>query len=292
MVLIISVSNIVLYKELKMAVTKLVNINHIKVENRKRKLSDITNLKESIEKSGLINPITVNSDMRLITGYHRLQALRELGKIEIEVRVVDVKDLQAELMEIDENLIRQELTQLENADQLKRRKQIYEKLFPDSTQSAKNMKNAMKRNNFVSLENIEPVDSFTTDTAKKIGKSKRSIQQCIKIAEDITPEAKEKIKGTKLENSKTKLIKISQTAPEKQIDVVEQVLKGELVSKMVFNTQKPRTLDIAYKVDFVLRKVIVNGEWLDLPEKFDMDKNSYEQMKLVANNYKINKKMA
>ena len=52
-----------------------VNISDIKVESRKRNISDLTNLIESIKNNGLINPITINKDMTLIAELHRLEVI-------------------------------------------------------------------------------------------------------------------------------------------------------------------------------------------------------------------------
>jgi hypothetical protein len=46
--------------------------------------------------------------------------------------VLDVDELSSELAEIDENLIRNPLTKLEESEQMKRRKEIYEILHPES----------------------------------------------------------------------------------------------------------------------------------------------------------------
>ena len=83
-----------------------------------------------ISTSGLLQPIVVTKDNFLIAGYHRLQAFKELGISKIPVMIKDVDQMTAELMEIDENLIRHELTELEKSEQLQKRKEIYEILHP------------------------------------------------------------------------------------------------------------------------------------------------------------------
>ena len=87
------------------------DVDQIKIRARMRELKDLTQLKESIKKSGLLQPIVVTKDNFLIAGYHRLQAFKELGISKIPVIIKDVDQMTAELMEIDENLIRHELTE-------------------------------------------------------------------------------------------------------------------------------------------------------------------------------------
>ena len=253
---------------------KLVNINKIIVKNRKRELQDISDLKKSILDLGLLNPITINNDMTLIAGYHRLQACKELNFSEIPAIIIDADEIKAELMEIDENIIRKNLTALEQAEQLQRRKELFEKLHPQCNSEYVKMQNLPKRNNFASVK----VKSFTKDTAQKIGKSQRSIQQDIQIANNISDEIKKEIKGTELENKKTALLKIAKTPIKQQKDVVTQL---KLEEAPVNN----KTLDLAYKVDFVLRKVVVDDVWLDLPPDYNMKDNCYSKMYWDANSY-------
>src|SRR5580765_7406636 len=105
-------------------------IADIIVANRKRELGDISQLAQSIQEIGLLNPIVIRRDGTLIAGCHRLEACKSLGWQEIDVTISELDDLHAELAEIDENLIRNELHFLDKDTQLKRRKEIYETLNP------------------------------------------------------------------------------------------------------------------------------------------------------------------
>ena len=268
-------------------------IDKIIVKERKRSLSDLTSLIDSIKEVGLLNPITVNQDMVLIAGLHRLEAFKKLGKTKIPVRIIDINELLTELAEIDENIIRTELTALEKSEQLSRRKEIYEQLHPEATTKAIKESNLPKRKDCV-LDNSETkVKSFTQDTAEKTGKSQRAIQQSLQIANDITPEAKEKIKGTSIENKKTALLEVAQAEPETQVQVVEELQTKKAKRNNRVNNQEKyiqlSLLDISYKVDFIKRTVAVNNKWLELPSEYDMDNNSYNNMVMVAKNYQQNK---
>ena len=61
----------------------------------------------------------------LVAGARRLAACKQLGWTEIPATVVELYDIDLELAEIDENLIRMELTALDRAEQLERRKWIF-----------------------------------------------------------------------------------------------------------------------------------------------------------------------
>ncbi len=97
---------------------------------RKRPLGDVTALAESISQNGLMNPITVTRDGTLISGLHRLEACKLLGWTEIPANVTDLEGLRAELAEIDENLVRSELTVLQQAEHLDTARKRVQALHP------------------------------------------------------------------------------------------------------------------------------------------------------------------
>lgn len=58
-------------------------------ERRKRDLGDIGPLMKSIQTHGLMNPIVVTRQNRLVSGWRRLAAVQKLGKKNIEAYIVD-----------------------------------------------------------------------------------------------------------------------------------------------------------------------------------------------------------
>src|ERR1035437_6506277 len=75
----------------------------IKVGMRMRPLGDISALVESIREVGLLNPILITTGRRLISGLHRLEAFKALGRRTIPCIVLNVSQQEAQLREIDEN---------------------------------------------------------------------------------------------------------------------------------------------------------------------------------------------
>src|SRR5262245_28928644 len=98
-------------------------------ETRMRGLRDMSALAASMQAVGQLNPVVLTQDNRLVSGRHRIAAAKMLSWKTIECRKVDYSDLQAGLAEIDQNLIRNELTALERAEHLARRKELYEALY-------------------------------------------------------------------------------------------------------------------------------------------------------------------
>lgn len=125
----------------------------------------------------------------LVAGRHRIEAFKKLKRTMIP-SVTTEKGLKAEVSEIDENLIRHELTLLERAEQLQKRKEIYEIMFPETKKGGawRSVKKT-KRNNFV---------SFSKDTAKITGNSVRTIEHEIQIVNNLPLDVRKTIKNTDL----------------------------------------------------------------------------------------------
>ena len=96
----------------------LVPISEITVNPGRREtaLGDVRELADSILEVGLINPIMADQTHTLIAGLHRLEAMKLLGRTEIECAVSDLDSLQVALAEIDENFVRKDLSDDEFRD--------------------------------------------------------------------------------------------------------------------------------------------------------------------------------
>lgn len=102
-------------------------------------------------------------------GRHRLEAARRLGWQEIDCIYVDFDDLHAELAEIDENLIRCNLTPAQEAAAVSRRKAIYEELHPETKAGTAGAKARWDGD-------ANAKSAFACETAKTTGKSRRSVE--------------------------------------------------------------------------------------------------------------------
>ena len=193
-------------------------------EKRREVKSDyVQKLADSIKQVGLINPITIAPDNRLIAGYHRLQAFIQLGETRIPAVILNLSELEARLAEIDENLIRNEGSALERGEWLLERKIIYEELFPETRYDSSERMSSVRHGEDISA--CQP--AFTEDTAEKTGQSRRTIEQEIQIARDITPEVKDKIRDTELADRKTDLLRLARMEPNQQEQIVDKIVSGE-----------------------------------------------------------------
>src|SRR5216683_8178456 len=84
------------------------HIDRIQVGYRYRKdLGDLRSLAEIIAEVGLLHPVVVTPEGRLIAGQRRLEACRSIGWTDVPVTVVDL--YQAARGEAHENLVRKDL---------------------------------------------------------------------------------------------------------------------------------------------------------------------------------------
>ena len=105
-----------------------ISVDKIKTRIRLRTPDDgkIKELAESIKTTGLINPITVDTQNYLIAGFHRWSAVKALGWKTVPSIVKDTSGIQSELIEIDENLKRNELNHIEIAEHIVKREELLE----------------------------------------------------------------------------------------------------------------------------------------------------------------------
>ncbi len=97
-------------------------IKDIKLRNRiRRQVGDLSALKQSMRRHGLLQPVLIDSDNNLIAGFRRLEAAKELGWETLEARMLEVADRKESLLiEAEENTTRRDFTpeELEKAERL------------------------------------------------------------------------------------------------------------------------------------------------------------------------------
>jgi len=193
----------------------LVPISEITVNPGRREAApgDVKELADSILEVGLINPIMVDQAHTLIAVLHRLEAMKLLGRTEIECTVSDADGLQAELAEIDENFVRAGLSHRELGDLLLRRKELYEAIHPETRQGQRNGQTA--KNDNLTVLAAKP---FSEDTADKLGISKRTVERLVQTAANLTPEAKKTIRDAGDKITKGDALKISRLPPDQQAE--------------------------------------------------------------------------
>ncbi|MBX5466881.1 MAG: ParB/RepB/Spo0J family partition protein [Firmicutes bacterium] len=82
-------------------------------------------LKEDIAAHGIHDALLVTPDFTLITGHHRAKAALELGLEAVPVEIQDVDAAEAERLLIADNVLRRQLTPMEQARLIRRLKEAY-----------------------------------------------------------------------------------------------------------------------------------------------------------------------
>ena len=80
-------------------------------ENRQRKVITIDDLIPSVAKHGILQPILINADHKLMAGERRLTTALHLGLTEVPVRFFEnLSEIEQQLVELEENMRRRDLT--------------------------------------------------------------------------------------------------------------------------------------------------------------------------------------
>ena len=215
------------------AKTQMIKLRDIVVPpNRMRQLrpEKVDEFAESIAARGQLQPIIVrprgDTDYLLVVGSHRLEAVRKLGHEAIECRVLDGMDAdQALLAEIDENLVRADLTPSERAAHHATRKKLYLKLHPE-TEKGKAGGRPRKTSDKMSKVSTS---GYAKAAAKKVGKTSRTVARDVSRGEKIDSQALADLAGTCLDNG-TELDALAKLPAPEQRSLAEAARRGEKVS--------------------------------------------------------------
>ncbi len=223
--------------------------------DRMRKLRPevVDALAESILHQGLLQPVLVRPrkggiSFLLVAGWHRLEAVSKLGKDTIDCRVLSGADTdQVKIDEIDENLIRADLSPAERSMHLKARKEIYEKLHPETKSTKAGGPGRAKTTRSQNEDDI-PAERFTKDAAKKTRKSESQIQR--EIARATAVEGLPDVVGTSLDKPE-ELEALSKLPVAEQLKLIARAKDGEKVTsktaaKKLRRDQRQR--DLAAKI--------------------------------------------
>lgn len=222
------------------------NLSDIKRNSDYLRLNtDVGTLKKSIDKIGLINPITINKDNELLAGARRFQAITELGWTEVMVHVVDRDVLEQELISIDENLVRTPLNKLEFEQCLNRGREIYEELNPTAFKVDLSNEDLTTESKSKQKEKDKlDTNSFAAITAEKTGLSKSVIKSAIK-RDALASEAVKKARGLgELNASQTnEIIRLDMNTQEEILPLITDKTVNE--AKKIIRAAKLGGIDAA-----------------------------------------------
>jgi ParB family chromosome partitioning protein len=186
--------------------------------------TDVTELEKSIQTLGLIAPIVISSENVILAGARRYQALLNLGHTEAPVLVVHGNALERELVSIDENLVRKDLSKIEIESHLRRAKEIYQELFPEPTpESETTILEAGPE------KIVLPAEKFLTMVSEKTGLSPKQIHEAINRDEMAAPAVKEARLNGELSLSQTnEIVKLKKEDQHLAIDHIKELPVREI----------------------------------------------------------------
>lgn len=239
--------------------------------------TDVSELEKSIQTLGLIAPLVISKDNVILAGARRYQAMLNLGFTETPVMIVDGNALEKELVSIDENLVRKDLSKIEIESHLRRAKEIYQELFPEPEVVETKSED----------ENIEkvtlPAEKFLAMVSEKTGLSPKQIHEAINRDEMAAPEVKEARKNGELSLSQTnEIVKLKKEDQQAAIDHIKELPVREI--KKFVKIAKVKGVDEAIEatpslpyqreyqeIDQALKKLIKKIKQLRLEGIFQTD---------------------
>lgn len=196
----------------------------------------------SMADRGLINPITVratpaanggSTPWTLIAGGHRLFAAKLNNWDEIDAIVVSADAAEAQLIEISENLYRNELTALDRGVFVAKFRELYEEKFGKINRGRPSEKN---RNDCGII--FTPGREISERIKDRFGFGQRTYEYASRIGLKLHPALRQGLRGTDAENDQKLLLKLAGMPEAKQAGIAAG-LKVEPDVRKVLDADKP-----------------------------------------------------
>jgi hypothetical protein len=226
-----------------MTETLLIEIARIAVGPRLRGVDAVwvDILAESIREHGLVTPVHVgvaddHGQHMLIAGAHRLAAMVKLGKRSIPAAIFEGNTLAARLLEIDENLMRLELSVLDRGVFLAERKIIWDTLHPEKGHGGDRVSASRTKMSTC-------FERYTIEAGRRLKKSDRTVSRLISRAQRIAPDVQQRIAFHPVSNLGRDLDLLAQLPADEQRGVVEFLFGADAVSTVAAAILKYRGED-------------------------------------------------
>lgn len=217
-------------------------LNDLKATNPYLRLgTDVSELEKSIQTVGLIAPLVISPDNVILAGARRYQALLNLGYTEAPVMVVDKGALEMELVSIDENLVRKDLSKIEVEGHLRRAKEIYQALNP-----VEEIRTESSTEGHDEKKVVLPAEKFLIMVSEKTGLSPKQIHEAINRDEMASSNVKEARKNGDLSLSQTnEIVKLNKDEQQRSLSHLKGMPVREI--KSFVKIAKTKGVDAAIK---------------------------------------------
>lgn len=213
----------------------------------------------SIQAHGLINPVTVRrapaknrgaTPYILIAGAHRLRAVEINGGAEIEAAIVEADQAEAQLVEITENLFRNELSALDRAIFVASYRDLWEQTHGKIARGGD--RRSKDHVDPLILDHVDPISEspieaiskageggFSAHLASRMGVSVPSIKRLSRIAQSLSPAIRAAVRGTEAADNQALLLKIAKRPPAEQQAIASTMAARQLDLFTVLREIKP-----------------------------------------------------
>jgi len=203
-----------------MTTMKTIAVTDILVPERLRAVEDdhALAIQASIVEHGLLNPITVRATpaaerpYTLVAGAHRLRAVELLDDGEgIDAIVVKGDRDEAILIEIAENLFRNDLSVLDRAVFVQTYRDVWERKYGAIGPGNPEFSN---RANLAQLIEDEAAAGFSAHVADRMGVSPRAVKRLNQIAQNLPKSVREAVRGTPIADNQSQLLSLAKLPPD------------------------------------------------------------------------------
>lgn len=219
---------------------KEISIKDIHVPERLRSVDEdhALAISASIVEHGLFNPITVrktpngNAKFTLIAGAHRIKAIEFCDDVSIAANIVSADKDEAILIEITENLIRNDLSVLDRAYFVQTYRDVWENKYGKIQRGGDQTVNLKVC--LVDTLQEEASRGFAAVCAERLGVSQSAIERANRIAQNLTPAVRKAVQGTATADNQSALLKLAALEPkdQKKVAVALEKTGGDFKQSM------------------------------------------------------------
>lgn len=212
----------------------------------------------SIEGDGLLNPITVRhtpnakgANYTLVAGAHRLRAIELCGKKEVDAIVVKADKTAAQILEVSENLYRNELSVIERAAFVKKLRDLYEQENGKITRGGDQRAKAQ----------VDPLffgKGFSDYISDRLGLSPAAAKRLNKISQNLNPVLRDALRKTPIADNQAQLLKLVklENTEQQRFAIALRETKGDYKKSFELLNHKPLTKYQKSQAD-ICSKIIV-----------------------------------
>ncbi len=215
-----------------MAEFKTLPIDKILVPERLREVEEdhAYMIAQSIGLHGLLNPVTVRATPRaerpytLVAGAHRRRACELIGMREIDVMVVKADKVDGQMVEIEENVFRNELSALDRAIFVRRYRELWEEKHGKISAGGDKRSDEYHSVKLTEWSEDSAQGHFFARVAERMGLSRSAIERAQSIGKGLTPELRQVLRGTPSADNQRELLRLAKLEPDRQKQIAQAMV--------------------------------------------------------------------